>query len=144
MDSPYDGYVEGIEVAPPRWTRGELDEFSRRYFYHYRPIRNPGAILRRAIAAARPALLVRDMPWGVVLGRYCDSSDVVFGAVVSGRVVGRRARPATSTWSAVPPATWTVAVIVPGQVASKGAPQRATRWFFAATAMSRSETGPRT
>lgn len=69
LDSPYDGYVEGIDVDPPRWTRGELDEFSRRYFYLHRPIRNPGAILRRAIAAARPALLVRDMPWGVVLGR---------------------------------------------------------------------------
>jgi hypothetical protein len=71
LDSPYEGYVEGIEVDPPRWTRGDLDEFSRRYFYHHRPIRNPGAILRRAIAAARPALLVRDMPWGVVLGRRC-------------------------------------------------------------------------
>jgi len=71
LDSPYDGYVEGIEVDPPRWTRRELDEFSRRYFYRYRSIRNPGAVLRRAIAAARPALLVRDMPWGVVLGRRC-------------------------------------------------------------------------
>jgi Core-2/I-Branching enzyme len=71
LDSPYDGYVEGIEVCPPRWTRGELDEFSRRYFYRHRPIRNPGAVLRRAIMAARPALLVREMPWGVVLGRRC-------------------------------------------------------------------------
>jgi hypothetical protein len=70
-DSPYDGYVEGFKVDPPRWTRGELDEFSRRYFYRYRSIPNPGAVLRRAIAAARPALVVRDMPWGVVLGRRC-------------------------------------------------------------------------
>ena len=71
LDSPYDGYVEGIEVHPPRWTRDELDEFSRRYFYRHRSIRNPGPVLRRAIAAMRPALLVRDMPWGVVLGRRC-------------------------------------------------------------------------
>jgi hypothetical protein len=71
LDSPYDGYVEGIYVDPPRRTRGELDEFSRRYFYRYLSIRDPGAVLRRAIAAARPALLVRDMPWGVVLGRRC-------------------------------------------------------------------------
>jgi hypothetical protein len=71
LDSPYDGYVEGIEVDPPRWTRGKLDEFSRRYFYRHRSIRNPGAVLRCAIAAARPALLVREMPWGVVLGRRC-------------------------------------------------------------------------
>jgi Core-2/I-Branching enzyme len=71
LDSPYDGYVEGIEVHPPLWTRGELDEFSRRYFYRHLSIRNPGAVLRRAIAAARPALLVRDMPWGTVLGRRC-------------------------------------------------------------------------
>jgi hypothetical protein len=71
MGSPYDGYVEGIEVDPPRWTRDELDEFSRRYFYRHRSIRNPGPVLRRAIATMRPALLVRDMPWGVVLGRRC-------------------------------------------------------------------------
>ena len=49
LNSPYDGYVEGIEVNPPCWTRGELDEFSRRYYYRYRPIRNPSAVLRRAI-----------------------------------------------------------------------------------------------
>ena len=42
LDSAYDGYVEGAMVAPPRWTRGELDEFSSRYFYRYRPIRDPG------------------------------------------------------------------------------------------------------
>ena len=70
-DSPYDGYVEGFEVDPPRWTRSELDEFSHRYFYRYRSIRNPGAVLRRAITAARPVLLVRDMPWGVALGCRC-------------------------------------------------------------------------
>lgn len=40
-------------------------------FYRYRSIRNPGAVLRRAIASARPALLLRDMPWGVALGRRC-------------------------------------------------------------------------
>lgn len=71
LDSPYDGYVEGAMVAPPRWTRGELDEFSSRYFYRYRPIRDPGHIVRRLIAAARPVLLARDMPWGVALGRRC-------------------------------------------------------------------------
>src|SRR5207302_11018863 len=44
------------------------------------------------------------------------------GPVVSGRVRGRRPRPATSSWRAVPPASWTAEVIVPGQVASNGRP----------------------
>jgi len=30
---PYDGYVEGWEVARPPWTRRQGDEFSRRYHY---------------------------------------------------------------------------------------------------------------
>ena len=64
-----DGYVEGIPVAPPPWSRGALDEFARRYFYRYRPIREPGARGRRMIAAARPLLVLREMPWGVLLGR---------------------------------------------------------------------------
>ena len=66
-----DGYVASVEVAPPPWTRGPIDEFSRRYYYRYRPIRPPGPRLRRAIAAARPVLLLRDMPWGALLGARC-------------------------------------------------------------------------
>lgn len=68
---PYDGYVEGVKVAPPPWTRGHVDQFSRRYFYRYRSIREPGPRLRRAVTAARPVLVLRDMPWGVLLGRRC-------------------------------------------------------------------------
>jgi hypothetical protein len=63
-----DGYIEGIPVASPGWSRTGGDEFARRYFYRYRPIREPGARGRRAIAAARPLLALRDMPWGVLLG----------------------------------------------------------------------------
>ncbi len=37
-----DGYVEGIPVAPPGWTRAPADEFARRYFYRWRPVREPG------------------------------------------------------------------------------------------------------
>jgi hypothetical protein len=69
--SQYDGYVEGHEVSAPRWTRDGQDEFSRRYFYNYRAIRDPGAAARRAIAAMRPALVMREMPWGLLLGRRC-------------------------------------------------------------------------
>ena len=70
-DGDYDGYLEGIPVAPPAWSRGEADEFARRYFYRYRRVRPPGAALRRAVAAARPLLTLREMPWGTVLGRRC-------------------------------------------------------------------------
>jgi hypothetical protein len=68
---PYDGYVEGMKVARPGWTRGPIDQFTARYFYRYRPIRNPGRLLRRAVTTARPLLVLRDMPWGIVLGRRC-------------------------------------------------------------------------
>jgi hypothetical protein len=71
MASSVDGYVQGDPVAPPAWTRGELDEFARRYFYRYRRVRPPGALLRRAVVAARPLLSLREMPWGWVLGRRC-------------------------------------------------------------------------
>jgi hypothetical protein len=64
----FDGYVEGAEVAPPTWSRDGADEFARRYFYRYRAVRPPGAVVRRAVAAARPLLSLRDMPWGAVLG----------------------------------------------------------------------------
>ena len=63
--------MEGHEVAPPGWTRGAGDEFARRYFYRYRTIREPRASMRRALAASRPLLVLRDMPWGVLLGRRC-------------------------------------------------------------------------
>ena len=69
--SPYDGYVEGGEVARPPWTCRLPDEFARRYHYRYRPIRPPGPRLRRAIRAARPVLVLRDMPWGTLLGARC-------------------------------------------------------------------------
>ena len=68
---PYDGYVQGVEVPRPPWTRRPADEFSRRYHYRYRRIRPPGSRLRRAIHAARPVLELRDMPWGTLLGRRC-------------------------------------------------------------------------
>ena len=71
-----DGYVEGIPVAPPGWTRGAADEFARRYFYRWRPVREPGRLGRRAIAAARPLVALRDMPWGVVAGRRCGAPSV--------------------------------------------------------------------
>jgi len=58
-------------VAPPPWTRGAVDEFASRYFYRHRAIRRPGARLRRAVAAARPLLVLREMPWGFLLGRRC-------------------------------------------------------------------------
>ena len=67
----YDGYVQGVEVPRPPWTRRPADEFSRRYHYRYRRIRPPGPRLRRAIRAARPVLELRDMPWGTLLGRRC-------------------------------------------------------------------------
>lgn len=63
-----DGYVEGVPVAPPAWSRDDGDEFARRYFYAYRRVREPGPALRRAVAAARPLVTLRDMPWGTVLG----------------------------------------------------------------------------
>jgi hypothetical protein len=69
-----DGYVEGIPVAPP--SRDGGDEFARRYFYRYRPIREPGQLGRRAIAAARPLLALRDMPWGVLLGRRVGAPEL--------------------------------------------------------------------
>lgn len=64
----YDGYVEGVPVASPAWSRTAGDEFARRYFYRYRVVRPPGPALRRAVAAARPLVTLRDMPWGTVLG----------------------------------------------------------------------------
>ena len=70
-EGAFDAYVETVPVEPPGWSRAEADEFARRYFYRYRPIRPPGPLLRRAVSAARPLLTVRDMPWGTVLGRRC-------------------------------------------------------------------------
>jgi len=70
-EGAFDAYVETVPVAPPSWSRADADEFARRYFYRYRPIRPPGPLLRRAVAAARPLLTLRDMPWGTVLGRRC-------------------------------------------------------------------------
>lgn len=64
----FDGYVEGVPVAPPSWSRAETDEFARRYFYRYRAVRAPGPALRRAVSAARPLVTLRDMPWGAALG----------------------------------------------------------------------------
>jgi hypothetical protein len=71
VTAPVDGFVQGEPVAPPPWTRGESDEFARRYFYRYRRVREPGALVRRAAVAARPLLSLREMPWGWVLGRRC-------------------------------------------------------------------------
>jgi hypothetical protein len=67
-DSAFDAYVETMPVEPPDWSRGDADEFARRYFYRYRAIRPPGRLLRRAASTARPLLTLRDMPWGTVLG----------------------------------------------------------------------------
>ncbi|MDA0182855.1 beta-1,6-N-acetylglucosaminyltransferase [Solirubrobacter phytolaccae] len=67
-DGGFDGYVEGVPVAPPGWSRDAGDEFARRYFYRYRAVRPPGPALRRAVSAARPLVTLRDMPWGAVLG----------------------------------------------------------------------------
>jgi hypothetical protein len=71
LASPFDGYVQGEPVPAPSWRRRDVDEFARRYFYRYRPIRPPGPRLRRAIAAARPLLLLRELPSGTLLGRRC-------------------------------------------------------------------------
>lgn len=62
----YDGFAEGHLVRPPD---RDGDEFGRRYFMAWRPIREPGRPARRAIAAARPLLALRDMPTGPMLGR---------------------------------------------------------------------------
>jgi hypothetical protein len=67
--TPFDGFVEGHRVDPPPWTRGPADEFARRYFLRWRRIREPGRLGRRALAAARPLLGLRDVPSGVLLGR---------------------------------------------------------------------------
>jgi Core-2/I-Branching enzyme len=64
----FDGYVEGHLVAPPAWRRDGGDEFSRRYFYAWSRVREPTRAGRRAIAAARPLLALRDIPTGVLLG----------------------------------------------------------------------------
>lgn len=69
--SAYDGYVEGAVVQPPRLGQRDVGEFARRYFYRYQRIPKPGPATRRAVAAARPVLTLRDMPWGVLLGRRC-------------------------------------------------------------------------
>src|SRR4051794_21579513 len=50
----FDGFVEGHRVPAPAWRRDEGDEFSRRYFYAWRGVPEPGRLGRRAIAAARP------------------------------------------------------------------------------------------
>ena len=71
LAGPFDGYVQGEPVPAPGWRGREVDEFARRYFYRYRPIRPPGPRLRRAIAAARPLLTLREMPSGTLLGRRC-------------------------------------------------------------------------
>jgi hypothetical protein len=70
-DSPYDGYVAGTLVDPPSWRTRDSDDFTRRYFYRYRPIPEPGRLGRRAIAAARPLLALGDTPDGALLGRRC-------------------------------------------------------------------------
>jgi hypothetical protein len=67
-ESGVDAFAEGSPVDPPPWSRGAADEFARRYFYRYVPVRPPGLRLRRAIAAARPVLTLREMPWGHLLG----------------------------------------------------------------------------
>lgn len=71
--SPFDGYVQGEPVPAPDWRRRDVDEFARRYHYRWRPVRPPGPRLRRAIAAARPLLLLREMPSGTLLGRRCPT-----------------------------------------------------------------------
>ena len=67
-ESGVDGFVESVPVEPPPWTRAGADEFARRYFYRYRQVRPPGRALRRVVAAARPLLALREMPWGTLLG----------------------------------------------------------------------------
>ena len=67
-ESGVDGFVECLPVEPPPWSRAGADEFARRYFYRYRQVRPPGRALRRAVAAARPLLALREMPWGTLLG----------------------------------------------------------------------------
>jgi hypothetical protein len=67
--APFDGFVTSEPVAPPPWSRTAAPEFSRRYFYRYRPIPAPRPRLRRAITAARPLLALREMPSGAMLGR---------------------------------------------------------------------------
>ena len=62
--SGVDGFVEGVEVAP-----GADDEFARRYLYRYRRVREPGRLVRRALRAARPRVLMRDLPGSVLVGR---------------------------------------------------------------------------
>lgn len=63
-----DGFVEGHLVTPPAWRRDAGDDFARRYFYHWRPVREPGRLGRRLVVAARPVLALRDLPSGVVVG----------------------------------------------------------------------------
>ncbi|MEA2294738.1 MAG: hypothetical protein QOE86_2377 [Solirubrobacteraceae bacterium] len=65
----YDGFVEGQLVEPPSWRRDGRDEFARRYFYAWTGVPEPGPLPRRAIAAARPLVALRDLPSGPVLGR---------------------------------------------------------------------------
>jgi len=67
-ESGVDGFVESVPVEPPPWSRASADEFARRYFYRYRQVRPPGRTLRRAVAATRPLLALREMPWGTLLG----------------------------------------------------------------------------
>jgi hypothetical protein len=68
-----DGFLERALVTPPARSRdAPVDEFAARYFYTWR--RLPGrrawrpAGVRRLVAAARPAVLLRDMPTGPRLG----------------------------------------------------------------------------
>ncbi len=63
----YDGFVEGHEVPPPPWRRDGGDEFARRYHYAWRRVPEPGRRARRAVAAARPLLALREYPSGAVL-----------------------------------------------------------------------------
>jgi hypothetical protein len=64
----FDGFVEGHLVTAPAWRRDGGDEFARRYFSAWARVREPGRLGRRAVAAARPLLALRDIPTGVLLG----------------------------------------------------------------------------
>ncbi|MGE0865790.1 MAG: condensation domain-containing protein, partial [Vicinamibacterales bacterium] len=78
-----DGYDAVAEIAPLRFPRGEGFDLQRL------DVRLDAAAHRalQSLAAAHNATVssVVQAAWGVVLGRYNDTRDVVFGAVVSGR-----------------------------------------------------------
>ncbi len=66
-DSGLDGYVDG-EIVVPRFGRDTTDEWTRRYFCHWRPAPRLGRAGRRAVGALRPLVFAREMPTGPVLG----------------------------------------------------------------------------